>query len=59
VAVDTIVEHTKYVSKRDEGLKYDVYTSHPVSLAVCETVVEPVLDTKNDKGGNINKICET
>jgi len=59
VAVDTAVEHTKSVGKCDEEFECDAYTSHPVSLPVCKTVVEPVLDTKHDKGGNINEICET
>jgi len=58
VTVDTAVEHTKSVSKRDEEPKYDACTSHPVSLAVRKTVVEPMLDTKHDKGGNVNQIYE-
>ena len=59
VAVDTAVEHTESIGKHDEELKYGAYTGHPVSLAVCETVVEPVLDTKSDKGDNIDRVCET
>ena len=54
-----IVEHTKSVSKCDEELKYDDHTSRPVSLTVCKTVIEPVFNTKRDKGGNVNQICET
>ena len=32
------------------------HTSHPVSLAVRETIVEPAQDTKRDDGGNIDQI---
>lgn len=53
-----IVEHTKPVGKRDEGLEYGACTSHPVALAVRKPVVEPVLDAKHDKGGDVNQVCE-
>lgn len=59
VAVDTIVEHAKPVGKRDEQLECGTYTCHPESLTVCKTVVEPVQNTKNDKGDDIDRVCET
>ena len=59
VAVDTIVEQAGSAGKRDEELEYDAYTGHPVSLAIRKSVTEPVLDTKHDKGRDVNQVCET
>ena len=59
VAVDTLVEHTKPIGEHSEEFRNNKRTSHPISVAIGKTVVKVALDTKCDKGDNIDRIYVT
>jgi hypothetical protein len=59
VTVETPVEHTEAIGKQGGVLGYDKLTGHPIPVAVRETVVKAVLNTKHDDGDNINGIYGT
>jgi hypothetical protein len=58
VAVDTLVEHTESIGEHGKELGCGKRTSHPISVAVSETVVKAVLNAEHDNRDNINAICK-